>query len=350
MNANSSYDLSTIVGGSEVPKEVTGIYIVQNGTSFTEYSNPVSGAKYVTKVTNQATGDVAYIDAPPGGVSDLLTNPSCSACVDSTTQSVEIVSSCTDPVFVQVCGTAEQEIEFTDAIPICVDNADGTFSTWYTREVVIWDQVNFSIISRTTEYSSNGISWSSTAPSGTFTLGACSVGEGDCELIVTNPIPYCVKFVSSSNSDPCCGVTAAVYQQWYIREKIIWDSIACLEVSKIVEYSDDAVNWYTTPPANGILGECPEEHPVNDSACCPSISEAFADDLSTLLSSHNYVITKPQCCKIKVTTSIGSFHVLENVQSYTTSDFNCLVDITSVEIVSGSCTLDKIQIIGNKLK
>lgn len=84
-------------------------------------------------------------------------------------------------------------------------------------------------------------------------------------------------------------------------------------------------------------------------ACLPTISEAFGNDLSTLLPSNNFSIQKPTCCKIKITTSVGSFHVLEDIGAYTTSDFDCTITITNVEIVKGNCTLDKIYIIGNKI-
>lgn len=176
---------------------------------------------------------------------------------------VEITSSCAKPVYVEICNPdpgTDYELVFTDAVPICVDNGDGTFSTWYTRERIVWDSVTSTVISRTTEYSSDGATWNTTAPS-SFTVGACDI----------------------------------------------------------------------------------------DPACNPSITEAFGDDLSTLAAGHNFSITKPSCCKIKVTTSVGSFHVLDNIQFYNTSDFGCPVTISAIEVVSGNCTLDKVHIISNKL-
>ena len=41
--------------------------------------------------------------------------------------------------------------------------------------------------------------------------------------------------------------------------------------------------------------------------------------------------------------------VQKGVGFYNTSDFKCPISITGVEILSGSCTLDKVYIIGNKL-
>lgn len=83
--------------------------------------------------------------------------------------------------------------------------------------------------------------------------------------------------------------------------------------------------------------------------CLPSISEAYGNDLSTLLPSHNFSIQKPDCCVVKVTTNVGIFSVQKGVGFYNTSDFKCLISITGVEILSGNCTLDKVYIIGNKL-
>jgi hypothetical protein len=84
--------------------------------------------------------------------------------------------------------------------------------------------------------------------------------------------------------------------------------------------------------------------------CLPLISDCFGNDLSTLQPSHNFSIQKPNCCKIKITTTIGSFMLSKEINQYTTSDFGCLINITSVDILSGNCNLSDIYIIGNKLK
>jgi hypothetical protein len=181
----------------------------------------------------------------------------------SITGTVTIDSSCAQPVYVEVCNQTpgiDKELVFTTAVPICVDNGDNTKSTWYTRESIVWDSVTFSIVSRTTEYSSDGVTWGTTAPS-SFVLGTCADNQ-----------------ISSCN-----------------------------------------------------------------------ISEAFGNDLSTLLPGNNFSITKPSCCKVKVTTSVGSFHVIAGIQSYNTSDFNCPISVNSVEVVSGTCSLDQIHIISNKI-
>jgi hypothetical protein len=258
-------------------------------------------------------------------------------------------SSCGAPLFVEVCNQppgVDQELIFTNAVPICVDNGDGTFSTWYTRESIVWDSVTSTIVSRTTEYSNDGATWSTTGPSSPFTVGSCETPLVDCELIITDPLPICVE-VTPQVGDLCNGGTPAIKEQWYVREKITWDSINCTETNKVIEYSSDGINWSTTAPASYTLGQCPL--PVVEEVKQPEICEAFGDDLSTLCAGHNFSITKPSCCKIKVTTDIGSFHVLDNIQFYNTSDFKCLVTVISVDIVSGNCTLDSIHIISNRL-
>ena len=176
---------------------------------------------------------------------------------------VTIDSSCDAPVFVQLCDPSgvDKELVFTTSVPICVDNGDSTFTTWLTRERIIWDSVTESVISRTPEF------------------------------------------------------------------------------------SQDGVNWVTTAPSSFVYGSCVKPDEIAD---C-TISEAFGDDLSTLLPGNNFSITKPACCKIKVTTNIGTFHVVENIQHYSTSDFKCPVTITAVDIISGTCTKDKIHIISNKI-
>jgi hypothetical protein len=350
VNAITAYDLSAIVGGVEVPKQVEAKYVVNNGGVFTEYSYNVAGSEYLTKVTNPATGEYAYLKESPGTVSELLSNASCDSCAQEGSP-VTIETSCDNPLFVKICDftSNDRELVFTDSEPICVDN-NGVTTTWLVRERIVWDSVTYTEISRVTEYSQNGLSWSTTAPTGTITVGGCAQPVSECELIVTSAIPICVKHTGSTTSTDCCNINVALYRQWLTREKILWDSGACAEISKTVEYSEDGVTWVTTVPCEYIIGECPDESPILEECCEPEICEAFADDLSTLCPAHNFIINKPSCCKIKVTTSIGTFHVIEGAQSYTTSDFNCLVEITNVEIVSGTCTLDKIQIVGNKLK
>lgn len=84
--------------------------------------------------------------------------------------------------------------------------------------------------------------------------------------------------------------------------------------------------------------------------CSPTVSDAFSDDLSTLLEGTSFVITKPDCCRVLITTSVGSFTLREKETYYSTTDFDCPITIDSVQIISGNCTLEEIHIISNKSK
>jgi hypothetical protein len=185
VNSLQPYDLSAIVDGVEVPKIVTGTYIVENSGVYTEYSYPAKGSKYATKVTNPSNDLTAYLDEKTGEVSDLLAS-SCAACDTSTnpSQPVEIISSCASPVFVKMCDPVDsgQQLIFTTSVPICVDNGDGSFSTWLTRERIVWDNINSVVISRVPEFSQDGVTWITDAPA-SFVYGACIDPQViDCEI------------------------------------------------------------------------------------------------------------------------------------------------------------------------
>lgn len=86
---------------------------------------------------------------------------------------------------------------------------------------------------------------------------------------------------------------------------------------------------------------------VNCKVCLPTISDAFADDLSTLLPGTSFTITKPDCCRIQVVTSVGTITLREKETYYSTTDFKCPITITGITIVSGTCSLADIHIISN---
>jgi hypothetical protein len=85
-------------------------------------------------------------------------------------------------------------------------------------------------------------------------------------------------------------------------------------------------------------------------ATTPSISDAFGDDLSTLLPGNSFTVTKPDCCKIQIVTSIGTFTLREKETFYSTDKYDSAFTIDSVNILEGTCTLDSIHIISNKTK
>ena len=108
--------------------------------------------------------------------------------------------------------------------------------------------------------------------------------------------------------------------------------------------TDLAMQPYTVTDADAVTqGACPS------AACDPTISSAFADDLSTLLPGHSIAIQKPSCCAIKVLTSAGDFLVRKGMTAYSTADFGCPVTVTAVEIVSGNCEVADIIVTTQKL-
>lgn len=108
-----------------------------------------------------------------------------------------------------------------------------------------------------------------------------------------------------------------------------------------VVYTDLSGTQVAAPGAGTFtFGACP-------TVCLPTISDAFADDLSTLLPGTSFVITKPDCCKILVTTSAGTFTLREKETYYATTDFKCPITVTGITIVSGTCSSADIHIISN---
>jgi hypothetical protein len=92
--------------------------------------------------------------------------------------------------------------------------------------------------------------------------------------------------------------------------------------------------YTVTDEANVKRGAC-----VPAVVCEPTISSAPASTLAGLLPGTSVSIQKGNCCSLKVNTSAGSFIVSKDVTGYSTSNFNCPVTVTSVEILSGSCNL-----------
>jgi hypothetical protein len=96
------------------------------------------------------------------------------------------------------------------------------------------------------------------------------------------------------------------------------------------------------------LGDCSDK--VTSPSELPSISDAFGNDLSTLLAGNSFTITKPDCCKIRIVTSIGTFTLRDKETFYSTDNYDKPFTIISVTILEGNCTLDNIHIISNKTK
>lgn len=161
--------------------------------------------------------------------------------------------------------------------------------------------------------------------------------------------------VSSTYTKVPCAPTVVLYD--YEKESICVDGNTYTKVfvfDKTGDGSPNLVSIFWLDETDTVV-PTPDPLLINNSncntveTCLPSISEAYGNDLSTLLPSHNFSIQKPDCCVVKVTTNVGVFSVQKGVGFYNTSDFKCPISITEVEILSGSCTLDKVYIIGNKL-
>lgn len=69
---------------------------------------------------------------------------------------------------------ADIELLYTDPVMVCFDNA-GTKTTYLTREKYTWDSKTSTQVSLAVEYSLDGSTWSATVPTGTVSLGSCSV-------------------------------------------------------------------------------------------------------------------------------------------------------------------------------
>lgn len=104
-----------------------------------------------------------------------------------------------------------------------------------------------------------------------------------------------------------------------------------------VTYDTDLSGVDYVPVGPVAPGECKDSV-----TCTPTISSAFGDDLSALLPGNSIAIQKPGCCAIKVTTSAGDFLVRKGMVAYSTTDFNCPVTVTGVEVVDGTCEIAEV--------
>jgi hypothetical protein len=67
-----------------------------------------------------------------------------------------------------------QSLVYSGNDTICVDNA-GVKTKFITRSKFIWDNETGTLVSEIKEFSSDGTTWTSTAPTGTISLGECVV-------------------------------------------------------------------------------------------------------------------------------------------------------------------------------
>jgi len=156
--------------------------------------------------------------------------------------------------------------------------------------------------------------------------------------------------VSSTYTKVPCAPTVVLYD--YEKESICVDGNTYTKVfvfDKTGDGSPNLVSIFWLDETDAVVA-APDPTLINNAnckVCLPTISDAFADDLSTLLPGTSFVITKPDCCKVLVATSAGSFTLREKETYYATTDFKCAVTIDSIVVVSGTCTPDSIHIISN---
>jgi len=132
-------------------------------------------------------------------------------------------------------------------------------------------------------------------------------------------------------------VDGETWTKWYV-----WDKTGDGTPSLVSVLWLDKNDLVVMPPDQTLINniKC-------NQSCIPTISDAFGNDLSSLLPGTSFIITKPECCRINVITSAGSFTLIDGETYYGTDTFRCPITINSINIISGSCSLDKIHVISN---
>ncbi len=211
------YDLTVYINGTETAKVITGKYVTDNGTSITEHNTNVPGSIFVTKVTNPLTFASAYLLESVGAVYGFIINYS-PECVQAT---YLLGENCTTPVHTKDCErgdlvakidevkTAIEGIEFNigavniaaesinlindgveqrldtliarpiyqlvygKPIEVCVQNGTAR-QTMLVRDVIYYETIGDSETT-SKQYSTDGVSWTTVAPIGQFSIGACKL-------------------------------------------------------------------------------------------------------------------------------------------------------------------------------
>lgn len=188
-------------------------------------------------------------------------------------------------------------------------------------KIILCEPLTGNKVSIITSYSILGVP-NSTA----YNLIDASLYTGDISAL-----EYCNDEVESDPITMCDG--GLEFLRWVIKNNGI-------PVSKL-DTTKDGFTLYVAS-GNETIGEC--------LYCEPTISDAFGDDLSTLLPGNSFTITKPECSSIRVNTSIGSFTLRKNETYYSSDTFGCPITVDSISIIDGTSTLNQIHIILNKTK
>lgn len=78
-----------------------------------------------------------------------------------------------------------------------------------------------------------------------------------------------------------------------------------------------------------------------------TISSSTGDKPGELDPGRAFTFTKPLCCEVEITTSIGTFILHNGVTSYSTRLYETPFTVDSVTVLSGNCTAASVHIIQN---
>lgn len=223
-------------------------------------------------------------------------------CSTPNPQPVEVTNDCTKPIPVFFCDT---QIKIDPEV-VCLSNDSGA------TVVTGWEVFDVS----------------TNPPTSKFYIGGVEV-TGYSVVPCDKPMQYDYESVS------VC-VNGLNYTKWYV-----WDKTGDGSPNLVTVLWLDETDTVVAAPDPLLINN------TNCKVCLPTISDAFADDLSTLLPGTSFTITKPDCCKIQVVTSVGTITLREKETYYSTTDFKCPITVTGITIVSGTCSLADIHIISN---
>jgi hypothetical protein len=152
----------------------------------------------------------------------------------------------------------------------------------------------------------------------------------------------CAGVTQESDPREVC-VNGAALTQWVVME-------AGMPTGTVFYTNNAGQLVEVAPGAEVTLGACPV---IKEVVIIPppEISDAFGNDLSTLLPSHNFIFDASTACSsppcvYQIVTDAGTFRVRAG-SAITTKTFSSKVTVQSVSVLSGSCSLADLHIIGN---
>lgn len=152
----------------------------------------------------------------------------------------------------------------------------------------------------------------------------------------TATVQACSSSVESDSTPICIlGVPALM---WVVKQ----DGVP----TGTVYYTDKAGAVIPAPALTDyVLGDC-------SVACDPQVWSGTADNIAGIIPATSFLIYKPECCSVTLTTSVGTITIPPGPTAYSSSVFDCPITITNVT-VSGSavlCAPSRVHILINKNK